>query len=49
MNIYHAMRARPTYLSAFIPLSEDFFARQNRCRNAILVEVIPPPNLGHWP
>nr|CAD1830315.1 unnamed protein product [Ananas comosus var. bracteatus] len=36
MSVYRAMRARPSYLSAFVPLSEDFFARQNRRRNAML-------------
>nr|CAD1829315.1 unnamed protein product [Ananas comosus var. bracteatus] len=37
MNVYWAMRACPAYLSAFIPLSDDFFG------------VIPPANLGHFP
>nr|CAD1822970.1 unnamed protein product [Ananas comosus var. bracteatus] len=49
MAVYRAMRARPAYLNAFVPLSEDFFARQNRRRNAILVDVVPPANLGHFP
>nr|CAD1842547.1 unnamed protein product [Ananas comosus var. bracteatus] len=49
MSVYRAMRARPSYLSAFVPLSEDFFARQNRRRNAMLVDVLPPRTLGHFP
>nr|CAD1825933.1 unnamed protein product [Ananas comosus var. bracteatus] len=49
LGVYRAMRARSSYLSAFVPLSNDFFARQNRRRNAILVDVIPPSNLGHFP
>lgn len=49
MSVYRAMRARPSYLSAFVPLSEDFHTRQNWCRNAILVDVLPPRNLGHFP
>nr|CAD1824988.1 unnamed protein product [Ananas comosus var. bracteatus] len=49
MAVYREMRARPSYLSAFVPLTEDFYTRQNRCRNAILVDVLPPKNLGHFP
>lgn len=49
LGVYRAMRARSSYLSAFVPLSNDFFACQNRRRNAILVDVIPPSNLGHFP
>lgn len=49
MEVYRAMRARLAYLSAFVPLSNDFFARQNRRCNAILIDVIPPANLGHFP
>nr|CAD1822881.1 unnamed protein product [Ananas comosus var. bracteatus] len=49
MSVYRPMRARPAYLSAFVPLTNDFFARQNRRRNAILVDVVPPANLGHFP
>nr|CAD1832399.1 unnamed protein product [Ananas comosus var. bracteatus] len=49
MAVYREMRARPSYLSAFVPLTDDFFTRQNRCRNAILVDVLPPKNLGHFP
>lgn len=49
MNVYRAMRARPTYLSAFVPLSEDFFARQNRPHNAVVIDVASPANLGHFP
>nr|CAD1832901.1 unnamed protein product [Ananas comosus var. bracteatus] len=49
MSVYRAMRARPSYLSAFVPLTEDFYTRQNRCRNAILVDVLPPKILGHFP
>nr|CAD1817831.1 unnamed protein product [Ananas comosus var. bracteatus] len=49
LHVYRFMRARPAYLSAFVPLSDDFAARQNRRRNAILVDVIPPANLGHFP
>lgn len=49
MSIYRAMRARPACFSAFVPLSDDFFACQNRQRNAILVDVVPPANLGHFP
>nr|CAD1828333.1 unnamed protein product [Ananas comosus var. bracteatus] len=49
MEVYRAMRARPSYLSAFLPLTDDFFVRQNRSRNAILVDVLPPKNLGHFP
>nr|CAD1817695.1 unnamed protein product [Ananas comosus var. bracteatus] len=49
MSVYRAMRARPSYLSAFVPLTEDFHTRQNHCRNAILVDVLPPKNLGHFP
>nr|CAD1843610.1 unnamed protein product [Ananas comosus var. bracteatus] len=48
MAVYREMRARPFYLSAFVPLTEDFYTRQNRCRNAILVDVLPPKNLGHF-
>lgn len=29
MDIYRAMYTRPAYLSSFVPLSEDFFARHN--------------------
>nr|CAD1834382.1 unnamed protein product [Ananas comosus var. bracteatus] len=47
-TFYRAMRARPAYLNAFVLLSEDFFARQNRRRNALLVDVVPPANLGHF-
>lgn len=43
------MRARPAYLNAFVPRSDDFSARQNRRRNAILADVLPPANLGHFP
>lgn len=46
-NNYRAMHA--AYLSTFIPLSEDFFVRQARRRNAILVDVVPPASLGHFP
>nr|CAD1844981.1 unnamed protein product [Ananas comosus var. bracteatus] len=49
MAIYRAMRARPSYLNAFVPLSDDFRVRQTRRRNAILVDVLPPANLGHFP
>nr|CAD1842767.1 unnamed protein product [Ananas comosus var. bracteatus] len=49
MAVYREMRARPSYLSAFVPQTEDFFTRQNRCRNAILVDVLPPRILGHFP
>nr|CAD1841007.1 unnamed protein product [Ananas comosus var. bracteatus] len=49
MAVYREMRARPSYLSAFVPQTDDFFARQNHCRNAILVDVLPPRNLGHFP
>nr|CAD1821286.1 unnamed protein product [Ananas comosus var. bracteatus] len=49
LPVYRFMRARPSYLSAFVPLSDDFIARQNRRRNAILVDVLPPANLGHFP
>nr|CAD1843468.1 unnamed protein product [Ananas comosus var. bracteatus] len=49
MNVYRAMRARPTYLSAFVPLSEDFFARQKRRHNAVVVDMASPANLGHFP
>nr|CAD1841210.1 unnamed protein product [Ananas comosus var. bracteatus] len=49
LHVYRAMRARPSYLSAFVPLTDDFFVRQNRSRNAILVDVLPPKNLGHFP
>nr|CAD1822072.1 unnamed protein product [Ananas comosus var. bracteatus] len=49
MSVYRAMRARPSYLSAFVPLTDDFHTRQNRCRNAILVDVLRPRNLGHFP
>lgn len=49
MAVYRAMRARPAYLNAFIPLTDDFLARQNTRRNAILVDVLPPSNLGHFP
>nr|CAD1837083.1 unnamed protein product [Ananas comosus var. bracteatus] len=49
MAVYREMRARPSYLSAFVPQTDDFFTRQNRCRNAILVDVLPPKNLGHFP
>uniref|UniRef100_A0A6V7QUG4 CCHC-type domain-containing protein n=1 Tax=Ananas comosus var. bracteatus TaxID=296719 RepID=A0A6V7QUG4_ANACO len=48
MAVYRAMRARPSYLNVYVPMSEDFFARQNRRRNAILVVVVPPANLGHF-
>nr|CAD1817515.1 unnamed protein product [Ananas comosus var. bracteatus] len=44
-----AMRARPSYLSAFVPQTEDLVSRQNQCRNAILVDVLPPKKLGHFP
>nr|CAD1821879.1 unnamed protein product [Ananas comosus var. bracteatus] len=49
MEVYRAMRARPSYLSAFVPLTDDFYTRQNRCRNAILADVLPPRTLGHFP
>nr|CAD1843061.1 unnamed protein product [Ananas comosus var. bracteatus] len=49
MAVYRAMRARPSYLNAFVPLSDDFRVRQTRRRNAILVDVLPPANLGHFP
>nr|CAD1831640.1 unnamed protein product [Ananas comosus var. bracteatus] len=49
MEIYRAMRVGLAYLSVFVPLSDDFWARQNRRRNAILVDVVPPTNLGHFP
>nr|CAD1823021.1 unnamed protein product [Ananas comosus var. bracteatus] len=49
LPVYRMMRARPSHLSAFVPLSDDFIARQNRRRNAILVVVLPPANLGHFP
>nr|CAD1818029.1 unnamed protein product [Ananas comosus var. bracteatus] len=49
LNVYRAMRARPAYLSTFVPLFEDFFDNQNHCRNAILVDVVPPTPLGHFP
>lgn len=47
MNVYRTMRARPAYINAFDPLSDDFFARQNRRHNAILVDMVPPVNLDH--
>nr|CAD1844238.1 unnamed protein product [Ananas comosus var. bracteatus] len=40
--------ARPSYLRAFVPLFDDFTSRQNRRRNAILVDVLPPANLGRF-
>nr|CAD1838796.1 unnamed protein product [Ananas comosus var. bracteatus] len=49
MAVYRAMRARPSYLSAFVPRTDDFHTRQNRCHNAILVDVLPPKRLGHFP
>ncbi|OAY62568.1 putative WRKY transcription factor 33 [Ananas comosus] len=49
MAVYRAMRARPSYLSAFVPQTEDLVSRQNQCRNAILVDVLPPKKLGHFP
>nr|CAD1817190.1 unnamed protein product [Ananas comosus var. bracteatus] len=49
MSVYRAMRARPSYLSAFVPLTDDFLTRQNRCRNAILADVLPAKRLGHFP
>lgn len=48
LPIYHFMRARPSYLRAFVPLSDDFTSHQNRRRNAILVDVLPPANLGRF-
>nr|CAD1825912.1 unnamed protein product [Ananas comosus var. bracteatus] len=48
MNVYRAIRARPAYLNAFIPFSEEFFAKQKRRCNAILVDVVPSANLGHF-
>nr|CAD1835355.1 unnamed protein product [Ananas comosus var. bracteatus] len=48
-ELYRAMRARPSYLSAFVPLFDDFAGRQNRRRNAILADVVSPANLGHFP
>lgn len=45
LPVYRYMRARPSYLSVFVLPLEDFFARQNRRRNAILVNVLPPVNL----
>nr|CAD1829501.1 unnamed protein product [Ananas comosus var. bracteatus] len=49
MSVYRAMHARPSYLSAFVSLTDDFYTRQNHCRNAILVDVLPPKTLGHFP
>lgn len=49
MNVYRAMRDHRAYLSAFVSLFDDFFACQNRCHNAILIDVVPPANLGHFP
>lgn len=49
LNVYRAMSARPAYLSAFVPLSDDFFARQNRHLNAILVDVAPLVTLATSP
>nr|CAD1830138.1 unnamed protein product [Ananas comosus var. bracteatus] len=49
MAVYRAMRARPSYLSAFVPQTDDFRTRQNHCRNAILVDVLPLKKLGHFP
>nr|CAD1822782.1 unnamed protein product [Ananas comosus var. bracteatus] len=49
MAVYRAMRARPSYLSAFVPQTDDLRTRQNHCRNAILVDVLPPKKLGHFP
>nr|CAD1820651.1 unnamed protein product [Ananas comosus var. bracteatus] len=37
MAVYRAMRARPSYLNASVPLSDDFRARQISRRNAILL------------
>uniref|UniRef100_A0A6V7QUE7 CCHC-type domain-containing protein n=1 Tax=Ananas comosus var. bracteatus TaxID=296719 RepID=A0A6V7QUE7_ANACO len=48
MDVYRYMRARPAYLNVFVPQTEDFFARQNRRRNALLVDVVPAANLGHF-
>nr|CAD1844143.1 unnamed protein product [Ananas comosus var. bracteatus] len=48
LPIYRFMRARPSYLSAFVPRSDDFTSRQNRRCNAILVDVLPPANLRHF-
>nr|CAD1826274.1 unnamed protein product [Ananas comosus var. bracteatus] len=47
MAVYREMRARPSYLSAFVPQTEDFFTRQNRCRNAILVGHFPQETLAN--
>nr|CAD1842572.1 unnamed protein product [Ananas comosus var. bracteatus] len=49
MSIYRAMRTQPAYLSAFVPFTEDFLARQNRRRNAIIADVLPPANLEQFP
>lgn len=43
------MHARPSHLSAFVPLTDDCLSRQNRCRNAILADVLPPKRLGLFP
>lgn len=49
MSIYRAMRTQSAYLSAFVPLTEDFLARQNQRRNAIIADVLLPANLEHFP
>nr|CAD1822703.1 unnamed protein product [Ananas comosus var. bracteatus] len=49
MAVYREMRARPSYLSAFVPQTDDFYIRQNRCRNAILADVLPSQEPGSFP
>lgn len=48
MDICRAMRARLAYLNTFVPLSANFFTRQNRHSNAILMDVAPHAYLNHF-
>lgn len=43
------MQFRPASRKVFVPLTEEFHARQQQCENAILANVMRPANLGHFP
>lgn len=41
------VRDRLPSIKAFVPLTEEFFERREQRRNALLVDVVGPSNLGH--
>ncbi len=42
-------RLRPATMKSFIPLSEDFYKRQQQYRSAVMADIIGHATLGHFP